>query len=344
MYSGFCPEGDKSRTGSKVVTLDKDMLTVITEPQLIIPGICYSKGTEFEGHAFFEASSMRKVGEKYYFVYSSWQNHELCYGVSDKPDEGFEFGGTIVSNGDIGLNGRKEHDRLNMTGTTHGSIVLVKGQWYVFFHRLTHKSDYSRQSCAEPIYIDENGHIAQVPVTSCGLNGGPLVAEGRYPAPIACNLTNGKMPHGSNSVYDTIFPNVSNIGDERFIEAIEHGTLIGYKYFDLTKSIRLGVVVRLEDESNTPHFDGPIRLDERCVDDGIPKTDYAKDKPTDKCFFEVRLSEFGESVGYIPLDGMTNKWQEFEGALDTQEGVSPLYLVYHGNKKIEFKELFFEKD
>lgn len=45
---------------------------------------------------------MRKVGDKYYFVYSSWQNHELCYAVSDYPDHGFTFGGTIVSNGDVG--------------------------------------------------------------------------------------------------------------------------------------------------------------------------------------------------------------------------------------------------
>ena len=69
MYSGFCGIGDKSRTGAKVVTLDKDMLTVLTEPKLIAPGSCYSAGTQWEEHAFFEASSIRKVNGKYYFVY-----------------------------------------------------------------------------------------------------------------------------------------------------------------------------------------------------------------------------------------------------------------------------------
>ncbi len=32
-------------------------------------------------------------------------SHELCYATSDNPTEGFEFGGVLVSNGDIGLPG-----------------------------------------------------------------------------------------------------------------------------------------------------------------------------------------------------------------------------------------------
>ena len=81
---------------------------------------------------------MRKVGDKYYFVYSSKQNHELCYAVSDQPDGGFTFGGTIVSNGDVGLDGRPLEEKLNMTGTTHGSIIEINGQWYVVLSQTTH--------------------------------------------------------------------------------------------------------------------------------------------------------------------------------------------------------------
>ena len=137
--------------GPSMVVLEDDMLTVKEEAKHIIP--YRVKGTSFERHPFFEGSSMRKVGDKYYFIYSSWQNHELCYATSDYPDKDFIFGGTIVSNGDIGYNGRTESEKLNMTGTTHGSIIEINNQWYVFYHRLTHKSDYSRQACAEKIYI-----------------------------------------------------------------------------------------------------------------------------------------------------------------------------------------------
>ena len=62
------------------------------------------------------------------------------------PDRDFRFRGTLVSNGDVGLDGRKESERTNATGTTHGSIEQIGGQWYVFYHRLTHGSDYSRRT------------------------------------------------------------------------------------------------------------------------------------------------------------------------------------------------------
>ncbi|MFQ9435485.1 MAG: family 43 glycosylhydrolase [Ruminococcus callidus] len=205
--------------GPCTVTVGDDMLTVTSEPRHIIPA--YTIGTSFEEHPFFEASSIRKIGGKYYFIYSSWQNHELCYATSDLPDRDFVFGGTIVSNGDVGYHGRSEKDRLNMTGTTHGSIECINGQWYVFYHRLTHKSDYSRQACAEPITILPDGSIPQVEITSCGLNGKPLHGTGTYPAVIACNITNGHMPHGSNKIYTDSFPNATHCGEDRFIGEIQ---------------------------------------------------------------------------------------------------------------------------
>ena len=271
-----------SINGPVMAVLEDDMLTVKEQPRHIIP---YKvKGTSFEEHPFFEASSMRKVGEKYYFVYSSWQNHELCYAVSDHPDRDFTFGGTIVSNGDIGVNGRTKKDRLNMTGTTHGSILSVRGQWYVFYHRLTHKSDYSRQACAEKIEIAADGSIRQAEITSCGLNDGPLRAEGSYPAVICCNLTNGNMPHGCNSIYREEFPNVTHgpagtSGEEagaadgkkdqdveRFIGEIEEGSLIGYKYFRFEGVKEIGITARIETPENHVVYSGPVRVDERSAE------------------------------------------------------------------------------
>ena len=118
--------------GPCTVTVGDDMMTVTSEPRHIIPADV--TGTSFAAHPFFEASSIRKIGEKYYFIYSSWQNHELCYATSDYPDRDFVFGGTIVSNGDVGYQGRAEKDRLNMTGTTHGSIENINGQWLSLIH------------------------------------------------------------------------------------------------------------------------------------------------------------------------------------------------------------------
>ena len=149
-----------------VVELEPDMLTTKGEPRICIPGGHHTAGTGFEGHGFFEASSIRKVGDKYYFVYSSHKSHELCYAVSDKPDSGYVYGGTIVSNGDIGLDGRETP--VYTLGNNHGGMVEANGQWYIFYHRQTNGTEFSRQGCAEPIEIAADGSIKQIEITSCG--------------------------------------------------------------------------------------------------------------------------------------------------------------------------------
>ena len=350
-----------SINGPVMAVLEDDMLTVKEPAKHIIP---YKvKGTSFEEHPFFEASSMRKVGEKYYFVYSSWQNHELCYAVSDHPDRDFTFGGTIVSNGDVGIDGRKIEDKLNMTGTTHGSIIQLSGQWYVFYHRLTHKSDYSRQACAEKIEIAEDGSIKQVEITSCGLNDGPLRAEGSYPAGICCNLTNGRMPHGCNSVYPIAFPNVTNLDEERFIGEIEDGTLIGYKYFECKGLSEIGIKVRYETPENLVTFHGPARIDERSADEmkkyekpeNVAEEELKSGEDFDEGYFDISTSIDGPVIARITvpvtepgvtdesaLDPMT--WLDCSGLIDPDtlpDGTYAFFLRYHGKRKTQLREIWF---
>lgn len=340
--------------GPVMAVLEDDMLTVKEEAKHIIP---YKvKGTSFEEHPFFEGASMRKVKDTYYFIYSSWQNHELCYATSKYPDKDFVFGGTIVSNGDVGYQGRDVSRKLNMTGTTHGSMECINGEWYIFYHRLTHKSDYSRQACAEHIVIAEDGRIEQVEVTSCGLNGGPLVASGSYPAVIACNITNGKMPHGSNSIFSTPFPNVTNLGEERFIGEIDDGTLLGYKYFALSGQHRIGVVVRKETDSNRVVYEGPLRVDERCQSDAeailkkepgqaVSSRETMKDDGKEQAYFEIRLAENGPGVAKILLDDVKDSadmiWKTYETSFLVSEGTYPMYFVYHGQERVQLREIVF---
>lgn len=327
--------------GPVVMELEEDMQTLKAPAKHLIP---YKvKGTSFEEHPFFEASSMRKVGEKYYFIYSSMLNHELCYAVSNYPDHDFTFGGTIVSNGDIGMNGRAEADKLNMTGTTHGSIEQINGSWYVFYHRLTHKSDYSRQACAERITFTPDGQIPQVEITSCGLNQGSLRAEGSYPSVIACNLTNGNMPHGSNSIFQISFPNVTHQGEERFIAEISEGTLIGYKYFSFRNVTRIGVMARIETEDNKVQYKGPLRLDERVTEKADRHHQIRRPgMPSEQPVLEIRLTETGDPVGEISLDENAEEWTKFWGNAEIPDGESALYFVYHGNPSIQLINILFD--
>ena len=234
--------------GANHVTLADDMLTVTSEPARILPSQFLAFGTSFEGHGFYEASSIRKIGDTYYFIYSEENSNMLCYATSQYPDRDFVYRGILQSNGDVGLDGRRGEDRLNMTGNNHGSLECVSGQWFIFYHRQTHNSTYSRQACAEPVTIAPDGSIAQVEMTSCGLNGGPLRAEGDYSAAIACNLTNGHMPHITNRVGGFDIPYITHEGEGhgalRFITNLKDGCLAAFKYFDFTGPVRLTVTAR----------------------------------------------------------------------------------------------------
>lgn len=289
--------------GAYTVELCDDMLTVKHKPVRILPR--YVKGTDFEAHPFFEASSMRKIGEKYYFVYSSFNGHELCYATSDYPDRDFKYQGVIVSNGDIGINGRLEKDKLNRTGNNHGGIEKINGEWYVFYHRHTTKTELSRQGCAEKIEILENGAIPQVEMTSCGLNGAPLKAVGAYPAVICCNLTNGKMPRGQ--CVEMTLPHIICKNGERIISEIENGTLIGYKYFSVEVVSEFYIKYRT------------------CL--GEPRGEIS-----------IFLGEI--LAGKINIEPQS-VWHTKKIKIDVPMGVYPLYLRYEGTGLIDLIEFGF---
>ncbi len=209
--------------GGAVVELDKDMVTVIGEPKLTAPNMTHALGTSFYNHPFFEASSMRKIGNRYYFIYSSMLSHELCYAVSDRPDGPFVFGGTLISNGDIGFQGNKK--AFNQSGNNHGSICKINNQWYVFYHRHTQGTAFSRQGCVEKISILPDGSIPQVEMTSCGFNEGLPANNEYYSAGYCCNL----ISHKKGSV---ILDEEYEEGRRKMVACgLKNGDGIGYKYF-----------------------------------------------------------------------------------------------------------------
>lgn len=247
LYTGFAPTGElktkmKEKSclldGAYCVELEQDMCTIKGQPVMVAPGTEKASGTDFEGHAFFEASSMRKIGRRYYFMYSSILGHELCYAIGDRPDGGFRYGGTIVSNGDIGL----QNQAVNYTGNNHGSIVEIESRWYVFYHRQTNAHHFSRQACAEPVRIMEDGHVPQVEITSSGLQGKPLSGTGTYEARIACQLSgkDGTYHYGMeiNEPLKKVHPYFTQSGGDRerdgdqYIANLQDGSWAGFKYFD----------------------------------------------------------------------------------------------------------------
>lgn len=263
--------------GGVVVGLEQDMVTIRTEPKVIFP----KEGPgAFADHEFFEASSIRKDGSRYIFVYSSRHNHELCYAVSDRPDGGFVYGGTLVSLGDLFLDGNEDETRaVNYLGNTHGGMLHLGDRWYIFYHRQTNRHSYSRQACAEELTRNPDGSFRQAEVTSCGLNGGPLKGVGRYEARIACNLwgKEGTCRYDDKKARKALkhHPYLTQTGGDRegdgdqYIANMGDGAVVGFKYFEMEGPTDLELEVKgnasgTMEVSTTPDFASPARIVVHC--------------------------------------------------------------------------------
>ena len=335
LYSGNAPmyrEHIGGKQASQVMTLEQDMLTLKKDPVKLLPDLSDSEGTGFEGHEFFEASSIRKINGVYYLIYSSVLSRELCYATSRYPDRGYQFGGTLVDICDAGIDGRTAEHAHNCSGNTHGSIENVLGQWYVFYHRQTNRTQYSRQGCAERITIAEDGTIAQVPVTSCGLNGGPLRGEGSYPAAICCHLTgkNGipfsdqikmkweypfltqdfadrdpeKTDTAERLSQSSLEEKMETANVTQYIANFADGCTAGYKFFDFTSESSASVLLR-------GRAYGTLKI---AVDDETCKT----------------------VCGEIPVRIYTEKWTELCGTVRIPAGVHSMYFKYEGSGWADF--------
>ena len=187
---------------------------------------------------FFEASSIRKVGNKYVFIYSrnglldepTGKNYnQLAYGYSDSPAGPWKYGGIIVdAAGEVIPDGSGGYQRTFNFGNTHGSICEVDGQWYVFYHR--NIQTYARQAMVESITVDwderpvsEGGEvrISTAEVTSNGFFTNGLNPYQRHSFAIASYMTNSYI----TPVYEqdaTTLP-----------LTLQTGAVVGIKYFNM---------------------------------------------------------------------------------------------------------------
>lgn len=56
-----------------------------------------------------------------------------------------------------GTDGRTKAQALNYLGNIHGGLVCIHGQWYIFYHRQTNQTQFSRQACAEAVTMLPDG-------------------------------------------------------------------------------------------------------------------------------------------------------------------------------------------
>ena len=62
-------------------------------------------------------------------------------------------------------------------------------------------------------------------------------------------------------------------------------------------------------------------------------------------YFDICVTEYGESIGRIDIplsdDISETEWRWCENRVDFPEGVYAVYLVYHGSRKLQLKDIRF---
>jgi hypothetical protein len=113
---------------------------------------------------FFEASSIRQVGNKYVMVFSGYSGKEygldntnsaLRYAFGDSPLGPWRSGGVLVDSRGVVAN--EDGGKLITTNAghnTHGSLQEINGQWYVFYHRPPRGFGNARQAMVAPVKIE----------------------------------------------------------------------------------------------------------------------------------------------------------------------------------------------
>jgi hypothetical protein len=222
---------------------------------------------------FFEASSIRKAGDKYVFVFSANGGNlpatgraQLFYSFSDNPLGPWTYGGMIASNALNGMSG----------GNDHGGIFHNPhdNKWYINYHRPS-PNNFNRVAIMEPVDINitpgrvANGgkvDIKLVPLTTSGVEINGIDAFRQYRADIMCYKEGNLNSSGQNRDRDGLNP----------VTGIRTNSVIGYMYMNFGNKTLTGADdVRLKLNIKTPSA-GHVEV--YISDPSIDPTAYAENK------------------------------------------------------------------
>ena len=211
---------------------------------------------------YFEAPSIRKVGNKYVFIYSGYSgpeygmessNSTLRYAYGDTPLGPWKSGGILIDARGPSLN--SEGDGFNPTYSCHnihGSIEQINGLWYVFYHRSPRGFGYARQSMVAAInvkydrkLVSEGGKVNITGYDPYSSDNSKIIKTTRGDVYSGAEVSSdgfniyGLDPYRFYSAgYACYLSNSKSIQDSwdiwsnhMLISNVRNGDIIGYKYF-----------------------------------------------------------------------------------------------------------------
>ena len=317
---------------SYAAELDPNTMCTLKEGTEIVTDMISSSKTDEDVFRFFEASSMRKIEDKYVLVYSRVtldgefglpaSNYTLAYAYGDMPLGPWTYGGTIIDgrareideNGNVIASGY-------VAGNTHGGICEINGQWYVFYHRQTGTNEYARQAMVAPITVKvEKGKGGKVEISEGEYNSEGFSLNGLDPlevhsAGIACWYTGPKVAvhEYPNNIFFGSYVASGYGTDDKFeapyalrnnhnpIVNNTDGSIVGYKYFNFTSTqgrrnlkLVLNVVPEGVDGTITVMADSPWTSQGGIV---LGSTEVKADMPAEAADIEIDVPELSKMTG-----------------------------------------------
>ena len=306
---------------------------------------------------FFEASSIRQVGNKYVMVFSGYSGKEyglgntnsaLRYAYGDSPLGPWRAGGVLVDSRGVVLN--EDGSKLittNAAHNTHGSLQEINGQWYVFYHRPPRGFGNARQAMVAPVKItwDKKPVAKGGKVTITGYD--PYVKGNEWVAAAADGNTYtgaevtsegfqifGLPPYHYYSAGLACFmygPNSNNWMQDNHdvwnnsmdLAGIQNGGIIGFKYF--------GFGGLAQDTKGVKAFEGIKKGDEASLNLNLSSNGKGAFK------IHVKLDDpwKGEEVGVVRVSDKFPKGKALVytvpvPALEGLTGKHAIYLVVEG--------------
>lgn len=273
-------------------------------PWDLLSGMLFGRGPKVQ---FVNGPSIREIDGRFvlsYYAMGRGRFNAMYHAVAAGPRGPFVPVGPLVSLGNARFEDQTEPtDRV---GNTHGGMFEAGGTWYQIYHR--HTKD-GRQACATQLSRRPDGTFEHAEHTSQGFSVDALPADRRWPAHMACHLTDkrGRGRSRGPVVAERAHlrapdrRDAANEGIVSVVSGLADGSVVGFKYFDFAddRSVPLTVAIELNSDSA-----GAV---------------------------EVRVDDpaRGPVLATIRVTATGGRWSPFEARLKPISGKHAVYLTFH---------------
>ena len=324
-----------------------------------VPYPCIWPGEDLGAFNFFEASSIRRIGNKYVTIYSGYSgpdygvgssNSALRYAYSDSPLGPWKSGGVLVDSRAPELN--SDGTRIVTTNAghnTHGSMEQINGQWYVFYHRPPRGFGFARQAMVAPVKVvsderpvSEGGKVVITGYDPFAPEGRRTVADSQGHEYRGAEVTSegfhiyGLPPYAYYSAGIACYLSDVRLQQDSWdvwdngapVGGMRNGHIVGYKYFGFggLDAPRNGLkAFEGTAKGNATRFN----LFLKPLTDEAFKVSVWLDGPWDNAVWKgIRLGEISVPAGSV--QEVTRFSLDVSAAVDGLDGKHAVYLVAEG--------------